>query len=76
MRRKKYFAPKNKASQQTLRIGIKQNQKQVKKHQNKYIIDPVLFINPSKRRYQKSARSKEEQTSPLKIDHYKRFVPE
>jgi hypothetical protein len=32
MRRKKYFAPKkNKASQQTLRIGIKQNQKQAKK---------------------------------------------
>ncbi|KAL7895328.1 hypothetical protein HDV63DRAFT_3715 [Trichoderma sp. SZMC 28014] len=72
--RRKYILLQKQGKPTNFKDRYQAKSKASKKHQNKYIIDPVLFINPSKRRYQKSARSKEEQTSPLKIDHYKRFV--
>lgn len=77
MRRKKKncFVPKQ-GKPTNFKDRYQAKSKVKKKTPKTNIIDPVLFINPSKRHYQKSARSKEEQTSPLKIDHYKRFVPE
>jgi hypothetical protein len=62
--RRKYTVQTGK--KQTSRRISSQKQKHQRQKQKSSIIDPVLFINPSKRHYPKSARREEEQTSPIK----------